>query len=389
MDRISYCSTFGNMKTEPVIALSTRLAELMQVADMTRCRFSTGGSDSVETAFKLARQYWLLEGQPRKSKIISLRNGYHGLHWAGTAASGSPVWKAAYEPGIPGFLQVEGPYPYRNPWTSDPQQLGEICAGILEREIVHQGPDSVAAFIAEPVQGAGGLIVPPDNYWSLLRAVCDKHNVLLIADEVITGFGRTGSLFGSRRWGVKPDLMCLAKGINSGYVPMGATAVGRRVAQAWERDNPMAAIMHGYTGSGHPLACAAALANLDIVIGEDLPRNAALQGAHLLGRLQALKGRYACVGDVRGAGLMVCIEFVRDRADKLPYAPGDPFLRAFMQHCMRLGLLARMQANKLYLSPPLIITRSAVDQIADVVEEAIASAMAMATPGHVSTAKPR
>jgi adenosylmethionine-8-amino-7-oxononanoate aminotransferase len=286
------------------------------------------------------------------------------------------VWKAAYEPGIPGFLQVEGPYPYRNPWTDDPQKLGEICAGILEREIMHQGPDSVAAFIAEPVQGAGGLIVPPDNYWPLLRAVCDRHNVLLIADEVITGFGRTGSLFGSRRWGVKPDIMCLAKGINSGYVPMGATAIGKRVAKAWEREHPMAAIMHGYTGSGHPLACAAALANLDIVIGENLTQNAAIQGAHLLERLLVLKDKFGCVGDVRGAGLMVCIEFVMNRSDKQPYATGDPFLRSLMQQCLHLGLMVRMQANKLYLSPPLIITRSAIDQIADVVEEAIASAMA-------------
>lgn len=381
MDLISYHSTFGNMTTEPVIALSRRLAELLQVEDMTRFMFSTGGSDAVETAFKLARQFWLLEGQPRKSKIISLRNGYHGLHWAGTAASGSPIWKSAYEPGLPGFLQVEGPFPYRNPWSSDPLQLGEICAGILEREIVHQGPDSVAAFIAEPIQGVGGVIVPPANYWPLIREVCDRHDVLLISDEVITGFGRTGSLFGCRHWGVKPDLMCLAKGINSGYGPLGATAVGQRVAQAWERAHPLATIMHGYTGSGHPLACAAALANLDIVIGEDLPGNAALQGAHLLNRLMGLKERFACVGDVRGAGLMVCVEFVKSRKDKQPYAPGDPFLFAFMQQCMQRGLLARMQVNKLYLSPPLVITQPAVDRIADVVEEAIASAVAVSERG--------
>ena len=388
MERISYHSTFGNMTTEPVLELSKRLAQMMQPERMTRFMFSTGGSDAVETAFKLARQYWLLEGQPRKSKIISLRNGYHGLHWAGTAASGSPVWKAAYEPGIPGFLQVEGPYPYRNPWTSDATQLGEICAGILEREIVHQGADSVAAFIAEPVQGAGGLIVPPENYWPLLRAVCDKHNVLLIADEVITGFGRTGSLFGCRHWDVKPDLMCLAKGINSGYVPLGATAISERVATAWERKHPLAAIMHGYTGSGHPLACAAALANLDIVEGENLTQNAGIQGEYLLARLQALKDKYAPVGDVRGVGLMVCIEFVKNRIDKQAYAPGDPFLQAFMQHCMRLGLLARMQANKLYLSPALIITQAAVDQIADIVEEAIACAVKAAASNQVSSAQP-
>ncbi len=382
MDRISYHSTFGNMTTAPVLALSKRLAELMQPEDMTCFMFSTGGSDAVETAFKLARQYWLLEGQPGKSKIISLRNGYHGLHWAGTAASGSPVWKAAYEPGMSGFIQVEGPYPYRSPWTDDAEKLGEICAGILDREIAHQGPGSVAAFIAEPVQGAGGLIVPPENYWPLVRAVCDKHNVLLIADEVITGFGRTGSLFGCRHWGVKPDMMCLAKGINSGYVPMGVTAVSRRVARAWDREHPLAAIMHGYTGSGHPLACAAALANLDIVIGESLAQNAAHQGAHLLERLLALKDRFPCVGDVRGVGLMVGVEFVSDRPSRQPYAVGAPFLRAFMQQCMRLGLLVRMQANKLYLSPPLVINRSAVDQIANVVEEAIAFA------GDVASAAP-
>jgi adenosylmethionine-8-amino-7-oxononanoate aminotransferase len=164
----------------------------------------------------------------------------------------------------------------------------------------------VAAFIAEPVQGAGGMIVPPANFWPRVREVCDQYEILLIADEVVTGFGRTGSMFGSRHWSVKPDVMCLAKGINSGYVPLGATVVNQRIAEAWEKDDPMAPIMHGYTYSGHPLACAAALANLEIVIEEDLPANAGTVGGYFLERLNELM-QYPRVGDVRGIGLMLAV----------------------------------------------------------------------------------
>ncbi|MGE0237643.1 MAG: aminotransferase class III-fold pyridoxal phosphate-dependent enzyme [Parvibaculaceae bacterium] len=313
LDRIAYCSTFANTSNAPSIALSAKLIEMLAPERMARVMFSSGGSDAVETALKLARQYWVLEGRPRKTKIFSLKNGYHGLHWGGLSAGGNLLWRQAYEPILPGFFQVDSPYLYRNPWSGDHEALGEICAQMLDREIQHQGADTVAAFIAEPVQGAGGLIVPSANFWPRLRQVCDKHDVLLIADEVITGFGRTGSLFGSRHWGVTPDIMCFAKGINSGYIPLGATTVSRRVAAAWERDHPLAAIMHGYTYSGHPLACAAALANLDIVLGEDLPANAASQGRYFLERLMGLKDRFRPIGDVRGLGLMLAIEFVRDR----------------------------------------------------------------------------
>lgn len=374
LDRIAYYSTFTNTSNIPAISLSAKLIEMLAPEGMARVMFSSGGSDAVETALKLARQFWLLEGRPRKTKFLSLKNGYHGLHWGGLSAGGNLLWRQAYEPVLPGFFQVDSPYLYRNPWTQDHAELGEICAAMLEREIQHQGAESVAAFIAEPVQGAGGLIVPPPNFWPRLREVCDRHDVLLIADEVITGFGRTGTMFGSRHWDVRPDIMCLAKGINSGYVPLGATVVNERVAAAWERDHPLAAIMHGYTYTGHPLACAAALANLDIVVAEDLPGNAAAVGAYFLERLHPLAERFASVGDVRGVGLMMAIEFVLDKGTKQPYGPADPFCGTVQRECRDRGLLVRIQGNKMIISPPLVLTRDHVDEAVSAITDAIAEA---------------
>lgn len=373
LDRLAYYSTFNGISNPPTIALSALLVEMMAPEKMSKVLFSAGGSDAVETAFKLARQYWKLEGQPERVKIVSLRHGYHGVHFGGMSANGNAPFRRAYEPLVPGFFQVDTPYLYRNPWTSDPEELGRICAGILEREIAYQGADTVAAFIAEPVQGTGGLIVPPANYWKLVREVCDRHGVLLIADEVVTGFGRTGSLFGSRGWGVAPDIMVLAKGINSGYVPLGATAINERVAKAWERNHPLAAIMHGYTYSGHPLACAAALACQKIVRDEDLPGNAARVGAYFLERLQWLKGRHAAIGDVRGRGLMLAIECVRDRQSKAPIPPADSFSPRLARAAAQRGAIVRCNAGRIILSPPLIVDRGFVDEAVGILDEAFAA----------------
>lgn len=186
-----------------------------------RCFSATGGSDAVEGALKLARQYWKIRGAADRSKFISLRQGYHGVHFGGMSVNGYSNFRRAYEPLLPGCFHVDTPWLYRNPYTQDPQQLGEICAELLEREILFQGPDTVAAFIAEPAQGAGGVIVPPASFWPMVREVCDRHGLLLIADEVVTGFGRTGQMFGTRLWNVRADMWCLAKGISNGYVPLG------------------------------------------------------------------------------------------------------------------------------------------------------------------------
>jgi putrescine aminotransferase len=371
LDKIAYYSTFGNTTNPPSIALSALLAEILEPEGMVKVMFSSGGSDAVETALKLTRQYWKLEGKPEKTKVFSLKSAYHGVHFGGMSAGGGLPWRRAYEPLLDGFFQVDTPYLYRNPWTEDPEELGAICAAMLDREIQHQGSDTVAAFIAEPVQGAGGIIVPPANFWPLVREVCDKHDILLIADEVVTGFGRTGDMTGCRHWGVKPDIMCFAKGINSGYVPLGATAINERVAKAWDQDHPLAAIMHGYTYSGHPIACAAAVANLGIVVGENLPENAGTVGAHFLDRLEGLKDKFEVIGEVRGCGLMLGIEFVKDRKTKEPYLPTDPFGPQIMEACRRRGVFIRIQGNKMILSPPLVFTKDHVDNAVEAIDGAL------------------
>jgi adenosylmethionine-8-amino-7-oxononanoate aminotransferase len=265
---------------------------------------------------------------------------------------------------------VEGPYLYRNPFTDDPERLSAICAELLEREILHQGPDTVAAFIAEPVQGAGGLIVPPVSYWPKVRALCDRHDILLIADEVVTGFGRTGKMFGVRQWSVAPDIMSFAKGINSAYVPLGATMVNERVAEAWDKASAHAPIMHGFTYSGHPLACAAALANLDVVEREDLPGNAARVGAKFLEALQVLR-RHPSVGDVRGLGLMMVVELVKDRQTKEPYAPGSEFSLALEKSVREAGVLVRVMGHRAIISPALIFTEEHARQCVAALDAAL------------------
>ena len=363
LEKLPYYTTFGDTSNEPVIELAQRLRRLLEPEAMQRVFFSSGGSDANETALKLARQYWKLAGEAQRTKFISLKQGYHGVHFGGTSIGGQTHLRSMYEPVLPHCFQVDTPWLYRNPYTDNPAQLGEICAELLEREIVHHGAHTVAAFIAEPVQGAGGVIVPPENYWPLVREICDRHGVLLIADEVVTGFGRSGCLFGSRGWGVKPDLMCLAKGINSGYIPLGATVVNERVRQSWDSDHPLAAILHGYTYSGHPVACAAANAALQIVEDEDLPGNAARTGAYCLDRLQNELGNFDFVGEVRGKGLMLAIELVADKATKESFPPGDPVFTLIQNLTREEGLIIRCLGSNLIISPPLIFTERHVDEM--------------------------
>jgi putrescine aminotransferase len=378
LDRLAYYPVQG-LSNPPAIELSKRLADLFAWEGMTQVLFSSGGGDACETAIKLARQYWKLTGEPSRTKIISLKYGYHGTHFGGLSANGNPHYRQAYEPLMPGFHQVESPFLYRNPWSQDAEELGRICAAMLEREIEYQGAGTVAAFIAEPIQGAGGLIIPPANYWPLVREICDRHGVLLIADEVITAFGRPGAMSGCRLWGVKPDIMAMAKGINAGYVPLGATMWSDRVAAAWERIDPLAPIMHGYTYSGHPLACAAANATLRIVVAEDLPGNAARQGERLLAQLADLSDRFPFVGEVRGRGLMIAIELAKDRATRAPFVAGDAIGQRITLAGRERGLLLRMAGpTRIALSPPLVLTSEEADEIARLIRLTLEDAAAAA-----------
>jgi adenosylmethionine-8-amino-7-oxononanoate aminotransferase len=341
---------------------------------MRKVFFSSGGSDAVETALKLARQYWKLNGQPQRTQFISLRWGYHGVHFGGASINGNPMFRQAYEPLLPGCHLAESPYTYRNPWSeSDPARLSQLCLEHLAQLIAQVGAENIAAFVAEPVQGAGGVIVPHETYWPALRDLLDDHGILLISDEIVTGFGRIGSMCGARAWGVAPDIMAMAKGINSGYVPLGATLVNERVASAWDQPNVPAAMMHGYTYSGHALACAAANANLDIVESENLPQHAAEVGEYLQTSLQSLSA-YAHVGEVRGKGMMAAVELVKDKGSREMLLPPSNYIQALVGTARSEGAIIRVQGNRLILSPPLVFTTAHVDEMLRILHKAFQDA---------------
>jgi putrescine aminotransferase len=374
LDELPFYNTFRGTSHPRAIELSAKLVKLMEPDGVASVMFSSGGSDAVETALKLARQYHKLRGEKDRFKFISLRQGYHGVHFGGMSVNGNTNFRRAYEPLLPGCFHIDTPWLYRNPYTDDPLELGEICAELLEREIVFQGPDTVAAFIAEPVQGAGGVIVPPANYWPLVRKICDKHGVLLIADEVVTGFGRTGHLFGTRLWGVNADLWCLAKGISSGYVPLGATAISAKVAKVFDDDKTgQAAVGHGYTYSAHPVGAAAALATLDEIELLDVPGNAGRVGAVMQERLRKLEQTCSFVGNVRGVGLMLGIEMVDDKALRTPMPRSSDIPARVAKEAYRRGLMVRISGPNLILSPPLVISADEVNHLCDVLEASFAA----------------
>ncbi|WP_254702714.1 aminotransferase class III-fold pyridoxal phosphate-dependent enzyme [Sulfitobacter sp. THAF37] len=364
MDKISYYSSFAGTATPPSIELSAKICEMAAEEDVAKVMFSANGSDAVETALKLARQYWQLEGQPQRTKFISLKQGYHGVHFGGVSVNGNGYYRSAYEPLLSGCFQIDSPWTYRNPYSEDPDTLAEAVITQIERTIMFQGGHTIAAFIAEPVQGAGGVIVPPASFWPALRELCDKYGILLISDEVVTGFGRSGAMFGARGWGVKPDIMCLAKGISSGYVPLGATTLNKRVADAWYKEfSPEGMIMHGFTSSGHPVGCAAALACLDIVEKEDLPGNAARMGKRLIDGLRPLADTSSVVGEVRGKGLMVGLDFVSDKGARTPMDPGTGVVERIATYAREEGAIVRPAGNVIILSPPLVIEEPEIDII--------------------------
>jgi len=371
LDQLEYFQLFDGVSNLPAEELSARLIDVLATEDMQRVVYSSNGSDATETALKLARQYWKILGQKDRTKFISLKEGYHGSHFLSASVNGNAVFRRNYEPLMPGCSQVQNPWVYRNPYTQDPEELSELCAQLLEREVQFQGPDTVAAFIAEPVQGAGGVIVPPASFWPKVRAICDKYGVLLIADEVVTGFGRSGSLFGARGWGVKPDFMCFAKGISSGYVPLAATVFNSRVAEAFESNQDFSGVvMHGYTYAGHPVGCAAAIASLDIVLKEDLPGNAATQGAYLLNALRPFAERHEAVGEVRGKGLMLAIDLVDDKRTRESINPMSGYAYAVAEAVRKHGAIVRPVGTKIILSPPLVMQRAEIDHIVGALDAA-------------------
>ncbi|MFA7587220.1 MAG: aminotransferase class III-fold pyridoxal phosphate-dependent enzyme, partial [Novosphingobium sp.] len=361
LQKLSYSSIFPGSANPPSIELSEKICELAAEENIAKVFYGSNGSDAVENALKLARQYWKIVGKTEKYKFISLRGGYHGTHFGGMAANGlDSAFRRSYEPMIPGFISVETFNSYRPLIDGiDPEAQVDLLIKLMEREIAYQSPETIAGFIAEPIQGGGGMHVPPESYWRKLRELCDRHDILFISDEVVTGFGRTGHMFGARGWGVKPDIMCCGKGISGGYSPLSATLVNERVASAWTNagDNDHAFVAAGYTHSGNPTSCAAGLAALDIVMRENLVDNAREVGAYFLERLKTLVDKHEAVGDVRGRGLMMCLEMVKDKGTKEAYEADHRFPVDISRFCRRNGVWLRQVDHKFIISPPLTFTR--------------------------------
>lgn len=371
---LPYYSTFRGTSNAPAVELSYALTEWFKEDGLVRAFFTSGGSDAVETALRLARQYHRIRGELDRTKFISLRQGYHGTHFGGASVNGSAKFRRNYEPMLPGCFHIPAPWPYRNPFDeSDPARLAELCASMLEAEIKFQSPDTVAAFIMEPVLGAGGVIVPHESFMPMVRDICDRHGVLLIADEVITAFGRTGAWTGSRLWGVKPDLACIAKGITNGYFPFGATMISEKIANAFEENRDgFGSIGHGYTYSAHPVGAAAALATLREIDKVDVAGNAALRGDELIAGCRKLQDHHSLIGDVRGKGLMIALELVADRETKQPL--GKDKMETVLQTAYKDGVMVRISGNNVILSPSLVITSDHVAAILSALDLAFTAA---------------
>lgn len=359
MVKMAFTSNFAGMTNVPSSQLAERLSGYAYPSLKTTF-FTSGGSESNDTAFKTARYYWKRMGKGDKYKVICRRQAYHGITLAATFATGVARYHTMFGPAVPGFVHVSAPYPYR--YDGDVrtgETIGQAAARAIEEAIVTEGPDTVAAVICEPVQGVGGVIVPPDDYFPLVREICNRYDVLLIADEVITGFGRTGEMFALNHWGIEPDIMSFAKGITSGYQPLGGIQISDAILDAIMTAGDAEIWMHGYTYSGHAAACAVGLANLDILEREGLAERAKAVGPRLQDGLKSLL-EFSFVGDVRGLGLICGVEIVGDKANKTP----DPALAGKIANAAQArGLRTRVVGSTLAFAPPLVISEDEIDEI--------------------------
>ncbi|WP_422039527.1 aspartate aminotransferase family protein [Roseibium sp.] len=375
LDKLPYYSIFRGTTNDAVIELSMMLKDFFEPDGLSRAFFTSGGSDSVEVSLRLARQYHKLRGEAGRVKFLSLKKGYHGTHTMGASVNGNANFRTAYEPLMPGCYHIPSPYTYRNPFNeTDPEKLAQLCLSALEDEIRFQDPGTIAAFIMEPVLGAGGVIPPHESFMPGVREICSKHGILLISDEVITAFGRTGSWTGARHWGVQPDLLCCAKAITNGYFPFGAVMVSDSVAEAFENDaSGKGAIGSGYTYSGHPVGAAAAIACLKETERLNVKDNAAARGKQLFEGLRKLFMKHELVGDVRGGhGLMCALELVSDRASKAPIDKAT--IGKVHRTAYDNGAMIRVSGNNIILSPPLVLSEAHVETILTALDRGLAAA---------------
>ncbi|HEY8514613.1 MAG TPA: aspartate aminotransferase family protein [Candidatus Binatia bacterium] len=368
---LEYAPTLLGFSSEPAIALAARIAR-MTPPGLEHVFFTSGGSESNESVIRLARLYWRLRGRPEKIGIVALSRAYHGSSTGAASLTGLEAFHRGYEPMLPDVRRMARPYCYRCELGKTYPACDLDCASELERLVAREGAERIGACIVEPVQGVGGVIVPPPGWLERLRAICDRHEILLVADEVITGFGRTGKAFAVQHGAAVPDMLVFAKGVTSGYAPLGGVVLHERVYRTLVEAGPDFTLHHGFTYSGHPVACAAGLANLDIIEREKLIPAVRRLGTYLRRRLARLE-RHDIVGEVRSIGLMAAIDLVRDRTTRAPFPEAEKVPWRIRRAALERGVIVRAGGDTIALCPPFVVTAEQIDQIVDVLDQAIAS----------------
>jgi putrescine aminotransferase len=367
MTKLPYYNTFFKTTTEPAVRLAQRLAQITPEG-LNHAFFACSGSEAVDTALRTARVYWQTRGKPEKKIIIGREYGYHGSTTLGASAGGmADMHRQAGD--MPNFVHVMPPYWYGKGGQMSPEEFGIYAAREVEKKIHELGAENVAAFIGEPIQGAGGVIIPPETYWPEINRICKEHDILLIADEVICGFGRTGKMFGSDYFGIKPDMMTMAKGITSGYVPLSAVMLHDRVAEVMI--NEAGEYYHGFTYSGHPVACAVALRNLDIIRDEKLVEAAEAKGHVLRAKLAEALGDSPIVGEVRGVGLIGAIELTADKRTRKFLAKNGRVGTICRDYFFENGLVMRAVRDTMVFAPPLTISEAEIEMMVALAKKSI------------------
>ena len=368
MLELPFYNAFFKTVAPSTVMLATKVSELLG-GDFSHVFFNNSGSEAIDTVIRMVRYYWQVKGQPERHVLIARRNAYHGSTIGGTSLGGMEAMHKQGGPWLPGIEHVMQPYGFGEGFGESTASFAERAANAVEERILQVGPDKVAAFIAEPVQGAGGVIIPPEGYWRKVEAICRKHGILLICDEVICGFGRLGRWFGFQHFGIKPDLVSMAKGLSSGYLPISAVGVSAPIVETLRGAGEF---IHGFTYSGHPTSAAVALKNIEIIEREKLvERTANETGPHLAQRMRAI-AQHSLVGEARSLGLIGAVEIVAKQGTNQRFGGKEgkagPIVRDI---CIRNGLMVRAVRDSIVMSPPLVITREEIDEMFDILRKAL------------------
>ncbi len=368
LQTLPYYNSFFQCTHPPAIELATLLSEVAPPS-LSRVFYTNSGSEANDTIIRMVRRFWDIQGKPKKKTIISRKNAYHGSTIGGMSLGGMPAQQAQGDLPIPGIVHIEQPYWFELGQGMHPDEFGLKIAGELERKILELGVDKVAAFIGEPVQGAGGVIIPPDTYWPEIQRICDEYGILLVADEVITGFGRLGEWFGSQYYGIEPDLIIFAKAVNSGYLPLGGVLVGDRVADALVDEG--GEFHHGFTQSGNPVSCAVAVAALQVMRRDGIVERVREEIAPYFAQCWQSLADHPLVGEARSVGLVGAIELVSDKASRARFPAAKGVGETCRDTCIEQGLVMRHVRDSMIVAPPLVITKAQLDELTDKARRAL------------------